>query len=32
MELSGAHHLVISKPREVLEQIDTFTAPLADQR
>jgi hypothetical protein len=32
MKLSGAHHLFISNPREVLEQIDTFMAPLADWR
>jgi pimeloyl-ACP methyl ester carboxylesterase len=32
VELSGAHHLFISNPREVLEQIDVFTSSLADRR
>jgi non-heme chloroperoxidase len=31
VELSGAHHLFISNPREVLEQIDVFTSSLADR-
>lgn len=26
MELSGAHHLVISNPREVLQQIEAFVS------
>jgi pimeloyl-ACP methyl ester carboxylesterase len=32
VELSGAHHLFISSPREVLEQIDAFMSSLADRR
>ena len=32
VELSGAHHLFISNPREVLEQIDAFMSSLADRR
>jgi non-heme chloroperoxidase len=32
VELSGAHHLFISNPREVLEQIDAFVSSLADRR
>jgi pimeloyl-ACP methyl ester carboxylesterase len=32
MELSGAHHLFISNPREVLEQVDAFMSSLADTR
>lgn len=32
VELSGTHHLVISNPREVIEQIDAFTSRLAERR
>lgn len=32
VELSGTHHLIISNPREVAEQIDAFTSRLADRR
>lgn len=32
VELSGTHHLVISKPREVLNQIDAFASSLAERR
>ena len=32
VELSGAHHLFISNPRDVLEQIDAFMSSLADRR
>lgn len=32
VELSGTHHLVISNPREVLEQIEAFMASLGDRR
>jgi pimeloyl-ACP methyl ester carboxylesterase len=32
VELSGTHHLVISNPREVAEQIDAFMAHLAGRR
>jgi pimeloyl-ACP methyl ester carboxylesterase len=32
VELSGAHHLFISSPREVLEQNDAFMSSLADRR
>jgi non-heme chloroperoxidase len=32
VELSGTHHLLISNPREVLEQIDAFMSPLVDRR
>jgi pimeloyl-ACP methyl ester carboxylesterase len=31
-EVSGAHHLFISNPREVLQQIDAFVSPSADRR
>jgi len=31
-ELSGAHHLFISNPREVLQHIDAFVSPLAGKR
>ena len=31
-ELSGGHDLVVSNPREVLEQIDAFVSALADRR
>jgi pimeloyl-ACP methyl ester carboxylesterase len=32
VELSGAHHLFSSNPREVIEQIDAFMSSLADTR
>jgi len=32
VELSGTHNLIISNPREVLEQIEAFVASLADKR
>jgi hypothetical protein len=32
VELSGAHHLFINSPREVLGQIDAFMSSLADRR
>ena len=32
VELSGTHHLLISNPREVVEQIDAFTSRLVDRR
>jgi pimeloyl-ACP methyl ester carboxylesterase len=32
VELSGAHHLFISNPREVVAQIDTFVSSLASSR
>lgn len=31
VELSGTHHLLISNPRELVEQIDAFTARLVDR-
>jgi non-heme chloroperoxidase len=31
-EVSGAHHLFISNPREVLQHIDAFVSPLVDRR
>jgi pimeloyl-ACP methyl ester carboxylesterase len=31
VELSGTHHLVISNPREVMEQIDAFTSRLLNK-
>jgi non-heme chloroperoxidase len=32
VELSGTHHLIISNPREVLEQIDAFVKSLGERR
>jgi hypothetical protein len=32
VKLSGAHHLFINSPREVLGQIDAFMSSLADRR
>lgn len=32
VELSGTHHLLISNPREVIEQIDAFMSSLVDRR
>ena len=32
VELSGTHHLLISNPREVLEQIQAFVSSLAERR
>ncbi len=32
VELSGTHHLLISNPREVLDQIQVFTSSLAERR
>jgi pimeloyl-ACP methyl ester carboxylesterase len=32
VELSGTHHLVISNPREVLDQIQVFVSSLAERR
>jgi alkanesulfonate monooxygenase SsuD/methylene tetrahydromethanopterin reductase-like flavin-dependent oxidoreductase (luciferase family) len=32
VELSGTHHLLISNPREVVEQIDAFLSHLVDKR
>ena len=31
-EVSGAHHLFISNPREVFQQIDAFVSPSVDRR
>ncbi|MBI4909860.1 MAG: alpha/beta fold hydrolase [Acidobacteria bacterium] len=32
VELSGTHHLLISNPREVLDQIEAFVSSLAERR
>jgi hypothetical protein len=32
VELSGTHHILISNPGEVLEQIDSFMVNLVDWR
>jgi non-heme chloroperoxidase len=32
VELSGTHHLLISNPREVVQQIDAFVGSLVDRR